>query len=113
MLIDVLGMLYSIELADSISPALRKDNVILAGCTYFDVKQIYINKQLYDRQKIETFIHELTHAILYESQLDTGKDTYTEEELCRFNERYLSLVNARVESFERFLGKEDCDNGKR
>ena len=100
---DIFGMSYSVSLVDGISPYLRKGDEMLAGVIYYDVKNIYINKQISYGQQVETFVHELTHAILYESQLDVTKDSYTEEELCRFTERFLPLINDKKDEFEKYL----------
>lgn len=36
----------------------------LDGITIYDTNEIYINESLSPRQKLETYIHEITHAVL-------------------------------------------------
>jgi len=51
------------------------------GMTYFKTKEIYIDEEMSPDRKIEVIRHELTHAVIFDTQFAETKK-YTQEDLC-------------------------------
>ena len=68
------------------------------GVFYGTKKLIYLNGDACLTEKKRTLAHELTHAFLFETQLN-HKDLYTEEEVCRFIELYSFIILELVKEF--------------
>ncbi len=61
--------------------------------TYFKAKEIYIDEELPDDRKAETLRHELTHAVIFETQFVTRKK-YSEEDVCDLLGMYGEIINS-------------------
>lgn len=62
------------------------------GMTWYREKSIYIDKELPKDQKIDTIRHELTHAVIFETQFAHNKK-YNEEDLCDLMGIYGKIIN--------------------
>jgi hypothetical protein len=60
------------------------------GTCNFQRKSICINKALSPNYQERKLIHEITHAIIV--QLLMNKETFTQEEVCEFTERYAKFL---------------------
>lgn len=61
------------------------------GLTYYRSKSIYIDKELTKDQKIEVIRHEITHAVIFETQFAEHKK-YNEEDLCELVAHYGQII---------------------
>lgn len=66
------------------------------GVTRYFNREICINKDLLPCDKRQVLIHELTHAFIYDTQIET-RDDYTEEHLCDFMAMYADDIIAAVD----------------
>nr|DAJ42500.1 MAG TPA: SprT-like family protein [Caudoviricetes sp.] len=63
---------YELEMADKKSKMLGDDN---RGICYYELASILINKDIPNDLKIQTFYHELAHAMLQESSFNAMIET--------------------------------------
>lgn len=61
------------------------------GLTYFKDKDIYIDGDLKPEHKIEVLRHEITHAVIFETQFTEVKK-YTEEDVCDLVGTYGKII---------------------
>lgn len=57
------------------------------GCVHYSDRKIYVYKNLSLEDKFKVLRHELTHAVLYETQIEL-KEHYTEEDMCELMAKY-------------------------
>lgn len=70
---------------------LRVNGKFCKGCTHYKESTIYISKDTSAKDRIRLFLHELSHAFLYETQVDL-KEHYTEEDLCEFMAKFGPVI---------------------
>lgn len=58
------------------------------GSTHFDTQTLYLLDSLTKDRKREVLMHELTHCILYATQVYYQKDSFSEEEVCELMALY-------------------------
>ena len=75
------------------------------GLTYYKIKSIYIDKELAKDHKLEVIRHELTHAVIFETQLSEHKK-YNEEDMCELVARYGKIIVELAEKVSNKLNKE-------
>lgn len=82
---------WQVNLVDPDSPGLRTDGSQNWGTTRYITKDIFINNELHENDIDEVLIHELTHALLSETQIkDSHK--YSEEDVCELMGMYARVV---------------------
>lgn len=57
------------------------NGTICSGSVHYKDREIYLNSNLDEVDLYKTIRHELTHAVLYETQLNL-QHSYSEEDLC-------------------------------
>lgn len=53
------------------------------GSTHFETRKIYLSCELLEPDMRIVLMHELTHAVLFDTQIES-KEGYTEENMCDF-----------------------------
>lgn len=86
---------WNITLTDDIE-SLTAGGKVCSGTIHYSTQDIYIDKALSLIDKYKTIRHELTHAIIYETQINTDV-TYTEEDICEFVAKYGAFINSKTE----------------
>lgn len=76
--IDKKWAVYEVPADD---PKLMFKGIPAWGLTYYKSKEIYIDKELTKDHKIEVIRHEITHAVIFETQFIESKK-YSEEDIC-------------------------------
>lgn len=61
------------------------------GTTHYYDHKIYVDKDLIPEEKRRTLIHELSHAVLYSTQLSVD-ESFSEEQLCEFMGLYADKI---------------------
>jgi predicted SprT family Zn-dependent metalloprotease len=74
---------WTIHEVESSHNMLVLDGGSCRGTTHFKQQEIYIDNSFKDEKVFQVLCHELSHAYLYETQLDIGVK-YNEEMLCEF-----------------------------
>lgn len=82
---------WRINLVDPDSPGLQTSNGQNWGTTQYVTKDIYINNELHESDIDEVLIHELTHALLSETQIKDAHK-YSEEDVCELMGMYARVV---------------------
>ena len=82
--------IWKVEFTDD-KEKLRVDGKVCGGSVHYKPRQIYIDKELPENDLRRTLMHEISHAIIYETQIEY-KEFYTEENLCEFVGKYGDLV---------------------
>lgn len=81
--------IWNLEITDD-AKKLLVNNKKCGGSIVYKERTIYIDSSLTnDFQRV--LMHELTHAILYETQLQLS-DSYSEEDMCEFVGKYGKLI---------------------
>ena len=83
--------IWKVEFTDD-KEKLRVDGKVCGGRVHYKPRQIYIDKELPQSDMRRTLMHEISHAIIYETQIEY-KEFYTEENLCEFVGKYGDLVS--------------------
>lgn len=78
------------------------------GLTYFKSKTIYIDQGLKPEHKIEVLRHEITHAVIFETQF-VSANKYTEEDVCDLMGTYGEIICRLAEEAMYKLEREDED----
>lgn len=68
------------------------------GTTHYYHQSIYLDEGMLPNDKRRTLMHELSHAFLYLTQLNS-KDNYTEEELCEFVSIYGDYIHKLADEY--------------
>ena len=79
---------YEVPSTDS---NLKIEGVANWGLAYFKRKSIYIDEELKPEHKIEVLRHEITHAVIFETQFVETKK-YTEEDVCDLIGTYGEII---------------------
>lgn len=82
---------WRINLVDPDSQGLRTDDSQNWGMTHYMTKDIYINNELHKDDIDEVLIHELTHAVLSETQIKESHK-YSEEDVCDLMGKYARVI---------------------
>ena len=81
--------IWNLEITDD-AEKLLVNNKKCGGSIVYKERTIYIDSSLTnDFQRV--LLHELTHAVLYETQLQLS-NSYTEEDMCEFVGKYGGLI---------------------
>ena len=86
---------WGIELTDNKEELTVKDE-LCKGCIHYSERKIYLDKNLSLPDLYIVMRHELTHAVLYETQIEL-KESYTEEDMCEFVGKYGKLISSKVD----------------
>lgn len=89
---------WVIEEVSGLDSTLLVDGKRCRGATHFYNRKIYIDKNLEATDKKQVLLHELAHAILYDTQLEL-KDEYSEENLCEFIALYGETILQTAEGY--------------
>ncbi len=107
---------WSVERVDANDSRLYVNGQTCVGATWYTDQTIYISKSLTKASSIVTVRHELVHAFIYSTQVNTpGK--YTEEDVCEFVARYgrqiTEMADKVIEELyvPRFVSGEDAESG--
>jgi hypothetical protein len=73
------------------SDGLLTDGKVNWGTTHFKSKKIYVDNSLDDEDIYEVLVHELTHAVLFETQVKEVKK-YNEEDVCEMMGMYGKII---------------------
>ena len=93
MTVKINGSEWKVSWVKENSKKLLLDGSKCWGITCFDEKRIYLDKDLPKKAFRETAVHELTHAFLYEYDIDLVSADDVEENVCGFMEkRYKKIV---------------------
>lgn len=76
------------------------------GTTHFKSKKIYVDNSLNDKDIYEVLVHELTHAILFETQIKEVKK-FNEEDVCEMMGMYGKII---IDLAEDVLGQWSLDD---
>lgn len=96
---EIFGNVWSIEITEN------KDDLIVEGkfckgAIHYKDSRIFIYFDTSDKDRKRLLLHELSHAVLYETQIEL-KEKYTEEDLCEFVAKYglyiIELYNNLIE----------------
>lgn len=90
-MIRIFGNSWNIELTDD-KEKLMVDNKFCKGSIHYNDACIYIYRNLSLRHIKRVLLHELTHAVIYETQ-SFYKESYSEEDMCEFISRYSLYIN--------------------
>lgn len=90
---------WSVHVVNSRHASLDTNNGSYLGLTCHDTSDIYIADIGNIHKMKQTFIHELTHAILSSHMLSKEKH-YTEEQVAEFVSKYRDLINFSVSLWE-------------
>ena len=93
--LEVFGVPWSVQLTDEKEP-LKAAGKVCKGCTHYKDAEIYISVDTSARDKRRLLAHELSHAFLYETQVEL-KERYTEEDLCEFIAKFGDRIIKEVE----------------
>lgn len=87
---------WGVHVVDPHDPSLFLDGVSCRGCTWCRAQKIYLSDELDERTATKVIAHELTHAMIYATQIkDLGNPTtenFTEEDVCEFTALYGSQI---------------------
>lgn len=99
---------WVIRLVSSDDAKLIVDGEKSWGATYFKSRIIYIDQSLDCTTRGEVLRHEITHAVIYETQF-TQKHKYSEEDICDFVGMYGTIIHKLAHDvFEQWVsGVED------
>lgn len=75
--VDVLGVNYYISILENQDKFMKEEK--LAGYTDFITKEIRILRQDIEKETSKVLMHEIIHAVLYESGIDYELQFHTEE----------------------------------
>lgn len=81
------------------------DGLFYHGIYSWSKQMIWINKDIPNRCKLSTIVHESIHAIVQDKCL--GKQKFTEEELCRFIENHYQEIEKIIKQAEKIISSED------
>lgn len=70
---------------------LRVNGQICKGAVHYKDRRVCIDKNLSKVDMYKVIRHELTHVVLYETQLDLNRN-YTEEDLCELMAKYGAFI---------------------
>lgn len=94
--IDLNGQKWRVCVVDVHDPSLLLDGELRRGCTWWNSQKICLSNELDERTAYKVIAHELTHAVLYVTQIkDLGSSTtenFTEEDVCEF----MALYGAQI-----------------
>lgn len=82
---------WRVSLVDPDSLGLQTSNGQNWGTTQYVTKDIYINNELHENDIDEVLIHELTHALLSETQIKDAHK-YSEEDVCELMGMYARII---------------------
>ena len=74
---------WTIREVAGLDSALLVKDMRCRGTTHYYSREIFIDKDMSFYDKKQTLIHELTHATLYDTQIES-KESYSEEDICEF-----------------------------
>lgn len=93
--IKIIGKDYDVKFVDAYSPELQKLDLKPGerplGLTMYFEDAIYIVNDLSRSEILRVLRHELTHAVIHETQLTEGA-CYDEEAVCELMARFAPLV---------------------
>lgn len=101
---DIKGSFWNVILTKD-KKALRVNGKVCAGATHYREQTIYIDKGLKLSQTIRVLIHELTHVVIYLTQV-SPKDIYTEEDVCEVMALYGGYIIGKAQEITRYLLEE-------
>ena len=78
------------------------NNKLCGGATHYRAQTIYIDKSLKINQAIKVLIHEITHVVIYVTQVNP-KDYYNEEDLCEFMGMYGGYILGKAKEIVKEL----------
>lgn len=87
MKVDINGIKYEIKEVEPTHSMLIVGDRRCAGTTHYHHQEIYLSSELMPDTKCSTLRHELTHAFLAETQIES-RDKFNEEMLCEFVAMY-------------------------
>lgn len=83
---------WGVHVVDPHDPSLFFYGSPRRGCTWCYAQKIYLSDELDERTATRVIAHELTHAMIYATQIkdsgNTEKENYTEEDVCEFMAMY-------------------------
>ena len=82
--------------------ALRVNGKVCAGATHYKEQAIYIDKGLKLSQTIRVLIHELTHVVIYKTQVNPS-ELYTEEDVCEVMALYGGYIISKAQEIIKYL----------
>lgn len=86
-------------------PKLTFKGTTALGMTYYMTQSIYIDKALTKDHKIEVIRHEITHAVIFETQFAENKK-YSEEDICELIAIYGKVICDLADKVYNKLAKE-------
>ncbi len=93
MTVKINGSEWTVLWVKKNSKKLFCDNVQCFGVTYFDEREIYLDRGLSEKSFRKTAVHEFVHAFLYSYGIDlenAGEDV--EENVCEFFENHYKKI---------------------
>lgn len=99
--------LWKVTLTDN-KEDLIVDGKFCKGAIHYKESCIYIYSDTSMKDRTRILLHELTHAILYDTQVEL-KTVYTEEDLCEFTAKYSMLVHSIYLQLSEYI----CPNKKK
>lgn len=70
---------------------LRVNGTVCSGAVHYRDREIYLNSNLVGADLYKTIRHELTHAVLYETQVNL-QQSYCEEDLCELMAKWGEFI---------------------
>lgn len=98
-LYDIMDQLWTVRIVDAHDPGLFVDGIACRGATWLSSQQIFLSNELTEHTLKRVLIHELTHAVLYASQIELPEH-YSEEQVCDFVAIYSETVLRHSEALE-------------
>lgn len=95
---NILSSTWNIKEVESSSDILIVDSNRCFGVVSYREQTIYLDKTLLLQEKRKTLAHELSHAILYITQIEYKKD-FSEEMLCEFVGKYCEIINSIINKY--------------
>lgn len=71
------------------------DGKLCKGSIHYRAREIYISDDIFNDDLGKVIRHELSHAVLYETQLNLNT-TYSEEDLCEFMAKYGEFITSKT-----------------
>lgn len=103
MKVSINGIEYEIIEVEPMHSMLLAEGKRCSGTCHYHQQEIYLSESLKPDSKYSILCHELSHAFLFETQLDKKSENFSEEELCDFMGMYGKSI---MQIADKYFGKE-------